>query len=81
MRLVPRQLRRKDFRGSVPYHGGRLTPPVIAGIGKQPATPDEVRAQLMAAVQTLLAHSMLTQQEHEDILRRIDELGQHRAAT
>ena len=75
MRLVPRQLRRSDFPSSVPYYGGRLTPWVISGIGKQSATPQEVRAQLMGAVQVLLAHSMLTQQEHEDIVARIDGLG------
>lgn len=75
MRLVPRQLRRKDFKGSVPYYGGRLTPQVIAGIHEQAASGPDVRAQLLTAVQVLLDHSMLTQQEHEDIVRRIDSLG------
>jgi hypothetical protein len=74
MRLVPRQLRRTNFKGSVPYYGGRLTPQVIAGIEQQAASGQGARATLLAAVQTLLDHRMLTQQEHEDILRRIDEL-------
>ena len=75
MRLVPRQLRRTNFKGSVPYYGGRLTPQVIGGIHQQAASGADVKAPLLAAVQTLLDHQMLTQQEHEDILRRIDELG------
>ena len=75
MRLVPRQLRRSDFPGSVPYYGGRLTPQVIAGLSS-PAAPAaraaEVRAQLLGAVQVLLDHGMLTRQEHVDIVGRIE---------
>jgi hypothetical protein len=75
MRLVPRQLRRSDFPGSVPYYGGRLTPQVIAGLGSPVASaaqPAEVHAQLLAAVEVLLAHGMLTRQEHVDIVGRIE---------
>jgi hypothetical protein len=75
MRLVPRQLRRSDFPGSVPYYGGRLTPQVIAGLNTSAAPagrPADVQAQLMGAVQVLLAHGMLTRQEHIDIVGRIE---------
>jgi hypothetical protein len=75
MRLVPRQLRRSDFPGSVPYYGGRLTPQVIAGLNTPAAPaarPAEVHDQLMGAVQVLLAHGMLTRQEHIDIVGRIE---------
>ena len=74
MRLVPRQLRRSDFPGSVPYYGGRLTPQVIAGLSSPaPGTrPAEVHAQLLGAVQVLLDHGMLTRQEHVDIVGRIE---------
>ena len=81
MRLVPRQLRRSDFPSSVPYYGGRLTPWVIAGIderaqapGPQPAQdPGPQRAAALAAVQTLLDLTLLTEQEHRDIAGRIEE--------
>ena len=72
MRLVPRQLRRSNFPSSTPYYGGRLTPQVIAGIEPSAASPEEIHAQLMGAVQVLLAHGMLTQQEHVDIVGRIE---------
>ena len=75
MRLVPRQLRRSDFPGSVPYYGGRLTPQVIAGLNAPAApaaSPADVHAELMGAVQVLLAHGMLTRQEHIDIVGRIE---------
>jgi hypothetical protein len=39
MRLVPRQLRKTTFPSSVPYYGGRLTPQVIAGLGKEAPSP------------------------------------------
>ena len=75
MRLVPKQLRRKNFPGSVPYYGGRLTPQFITGLGQQAAaTPPhsaELRAQLTGALQFLAAHSVMTEQEHDAIAARI----------
>jgi hypothetical protein len=76
MRLVPKQLRRTDFPGSVPYFGGRLTPWVIAGINK-PAPggsvdATELRVQLADALTFLSAHGVMTEPEHDAIAARID---------
>lgn len=85
MRLVPRQLRKTTFPGSVPYYGGRLTPQVIAGLGQQPAppptrTPAAGRAaappqtdqeRQLAALARLRAQGVLTDEEHETYRRRV----------
>jgi hypothetical protein len=39
MRLVPRQLRKTTFPGSVAWYGGRLTPQTIAGLEHPPVPP------------------------------------------
>ena len=80
MRLVPKQLRRKNFPGSVPYSGGRLTPQFIAGLGQQqaaapPPPSAELRSQLAGALQFLAANSVMTEQEHDAIAARIEGRG------
>jgi hypothetical protein len=68
MFLVPRQLRRSDFPSSVPYHGGRLTPQVIAGL-QRPLSPD--RSRQLATLDELHAQGVVTDGEYEEIRRRI----------
>jgi Short C-terminal domain len=68
MFLVPRQLRRSDFPSSVPYYGGRLTPQVIAGL-QHPLRPDQSRQ--LATLDELHAQGVVTDDEYEEIRRRI----------
>jgi hypothetical protein len=74
MRLVPKQLRRSDFPGSVPYYGGRLTPWYINGLTSQPTAPDpaQLRVQLADALTFLSGHEVITEQEHDAVASRID---------
>ena len=76
MRMVPKQLRRTDFPGKVPYYGGRLTPWVIAGMNQQGAQaqvdPAQLRVALADALTFLSGHGVMTEQEHDAIAARID---------
>jgi hypothetical protein len=86
MRLVPRQLRRGDFPSSVPYYGGRLTPGVIAGLGPTSAAsaslpppmpvanqplPEADTSRLLAALNDLRDHGVLTPAEYAGLRTRI----------
>jgi Short C-terminal domain len=82
MILVPRQLRRSDFPSSVPYYGGRLTPQVIAGLGRRPtpspapvaggeSASEQDRSRQLAALDELRAQGVVTEGEYEEIRRRL----------
>jgi hypothetical protein len=82
MILVPRQLRRTDFPGSVPYYGGRLTPQVIAGLRRPPAPPPDTPAagadgpepdlaRQLEALADLRAQGVLTADEYDTLRGRL----------
>jgi hypothetical protein len=76
MIMVPRQVQRSDFRSSVPYYGGRLTPAVIAGLGRPapgtplpPPPPPDPRPRQLATLEQL--RGLLTDDEYTTIRERI----------
>lgn len=70
MILVPRQVRMTGMTGNVPYYGGRFTP-AQAYAASHPPPPPPPRDESVAALDSLLADGVLTQEEYDDLRSRL----------
>jgi hypothetical protein len=77
MLLVPRQLQRVGMTGDVPYYGGRFTPAQAYAASHprrrppRPAPPGTASSTLDALTH-LRETDVLTQDEYEQLLKRIN---------
>lgn len=71
MILVPRQVRMTGMTGNVPYYGGRFTPAQAYAASHPPPPPPPPRNESQAALDSLLADGVLTQEEYDDLSSRV----------